>query len=169
MLRKMLQPSGPWRVYAAITLRRMQPDSDEALKTLIDCVTSRNANNRQQACQYLGTLGKSARDAAPALRKTLRNSTPPIRVPAAAALWKITGETETTVPVLLETLKSSSGNYTYLRPQAANLLGEMGPAVKSKALPTLRKFRDDPDLVVRFSVRQAIQRLEGSAQPTKSP
>ncbi|MGH7168821.1 MAG: HEAT repeat domain-containing protein [Gemmataceae bacterium] len=169
VLQKMIQPSGPFRMQAALMLRRIQPDSDEALKTLIEGTANRNANIRQQACQLLGTLGKSARDAAPALRKALRDSTPSIRVPAAAALWKITGETETTVPVLLEALKPSSGNYISSRYQAANLLGEMGPAVKTKALPALRKFRDDPDLAVRSSVRQAIQRIEGSAQPTKAP
>ncbi len=69
VLRDMLKPSGPWRVYAAMTLRRWDPDSDEALHTLIECVNAPDFNARQQACQFLGTLGKSARDAAPALRQ----------------------------------------------------------------------------------------------------
>ncbi|HEY7428361.1 MAG TPA: HEAT repeat domain-containing protein [Gemmataceae bacterium] len=161
ILRAMLKPANPWRLRAAMTLRRLEPDSEEALKTLIDCVNNTNGNARQEACRLLGTLGKSARDAAPALRGVLRDAAISNRVVAAAALWKITGETETTVPVLLQAMKPAPDNYW--RYQAALYLAEMGPAVKTAALPTLRKYRDDPDPAVRSSVLQAIQRIEGPA------
>ncbi len=167
VLRKMLQPAGPWRVYAAIALRRLQPDSDEALKTLIDCLTSRNVGDRQQACRFLGTLGKSADKAAPALRKALRDADSATRVLAAGALWKISGETAATVPVLLEGLKPLPGNYW--RFQAASILGEMGPAVQSAALPALRKYRDDADPSVRAAIHQAIERIDGPTAKTPSP
>ncbi len=160
VLQAMLKPAGPWRVYAAMALRRMKPDSDEALKTLIECVNGSDVYARQQASQFLGTLGRSARDAVPALRRALRDAAPTNRFAAAVALWKISGETETTVPVLLEALKPMPGNYW--RHQAALQLGEMGPAVKTAALPALRKYRDDPDPAVRSNVLQAIQRIGGS-------
>ena len=63
--------------------------------------------------------------------------------------------------MLLEALKPMPGNYW--RYQAAIQLGEMGPAVKTAALPALRKFHDDPDLFVRNGILQAIQRIEVSA------
>ncbi|HEY7308817.1 MAG TPA: HEAT repeat domain-containing protein [Gemmataceae bacterium] len=160
VLHDMLKPAGPWRVYAAMALRRMQPDSEEALHTLIECVEGKDPNAKQQACQFLGTLGKPAREAAPALKRALRDAAIPNRVAAATALWKISGETETTVPVLIEALKPAPNNYS--RYQAAMQLGEMGPAVKTAALPALRKYRDDPDVFFRQSVVQAIQRIEGA-------
>ena len=61
----------------------------------------------------------------------------------------------------LQALKPTPENYW--RYQAAGYLGEMGPAIKTLALPKLRKFRDDPDPIVRSSVLQAIQRIEGPA------
>ena len=163
---------GPGR--SVLPLRRMalcacNPRTTRALKTLIECVTSNNINDRQQACQFLERLGKSASAAVPALRKALKDSTPANRVSAAVALWKISGDTETTVPVLLEALKPSPGNFTYVRYQAASVLGEMGPAVKTSALPVLRKFRDDPEAAVRSGVQQAIERIERSATPPQAP
>jgi len=65
VLQTMLKPTGPWRVYAAMTLRRLKPDSEEALTTVIECVKGTDLNARQQAISFLGTLGKSARAAAP--------------------------------------------------------------------------------------------------------
>lgn len=167
LLRKMLLPVNPWRVEAATALRRLKPDDDEAMKTLIDCLTASQFNIRQQACYHLGTLGKSARAAAPALRKTLRDSDFGIRVGAATSLWKISGETDSTVPVLLEALKPSPNNFW--RAQAANLLGEMGPALDKSALPELRKYRDDVDRFVRYGIQRAIQRIEESTNKTKTP
>jgi HEAT repeat protein len=157
VLRGMLKPTNPWRSRAAMALRRWEPDSKEALHTLIDCINDKNGNNRQEACRLLGTLGKSARDAAPALRGVLRDAAISNRVIAAVALWKITGETETTVPVLLQALKPAPDNRW--RYQAARCLSEMGPAIKTAALPTLRKFRDDPDPVIRSHILQAIQQI----------
>jgi HEAT repeat protein len=166
VLRKLLKPAGPWRAQAARTLRQLKPDDDEALQTLIECVTN-DLNLREQACHHLGTLGKSAQKAAPALRKALGDSTLSVRVAAAAALWKINGETEATVPVLLEALKPVPNNYW--RPFAAIQLGEMGSAIPATALPALRKYQDDPHAAVRHGVRQAIQRIEESTKKTPSP
>jgi HEAT repeat protein len=162
LLRTMLKPNNPWRVQAAMGLRRIEPSSEEALTALIDCVNGKNINARQQAIQFLGTLGKSAREAVPALKRALRDPVAGNRVAAADALWRITGDTETTVPVLIEALKpvpGDSGRYL-----AAIRLGEMGPAVKSTALPALRKYRDDPDPGFRTNVLMAIQRIEAAAR-----
>lgn len=167
VLRKMLQSGKPWRVSAAATLRRVDPDNEEALQTLIHCAAAGQIPVRQQACNYLGQLGKSAAGAAPALRKVLGDSPLAVRVSAAVALWQITGETEATAPVLLEALQPSPGNYS--RHYAAYHLGQMGAAVNKTALPKLRRFRDDSDPIVREAVRRAIEELESSAKNTKTP
>jgi HEAT repeat protein len=167
VLRKMLQPGNPLRISAAVALRRAEPDNDEALQTLIDCMAAGQIPSRQQACNYLGMLGKSAAKAAPALRKALSDSQLSVRVSAARALWQITGETDSTASVLLEALKPAPGNSS--RHYAAYCLGQMGAAVNKAALPQLRKFRDDDDPLVRDSVRRAIEQLESSDKRTKSP
>jgi HEAT repeat protein len=167
VLRKMLASDNPWRVQAAAALRRAEPDNDEALQALIDCMRAGQAGSREQACNYLGMLGKSAGKAAPALRKALSDSQRSFRVAAAVALWQITGETDSTAPVLLEALKPSPGNFS--RGYAANYLGLMGAAVHKAALPELRKLRDDDDPFVRDTVRRAVEQLESSAKKTKTP
>lgn len=167
VLRKMLQPGNAERVSAAAALRRVEPDNDEALQTLIDCITAGPIGTRQQACNLLGMLGKSADKAAPALRKALSDAPVPVRVSAAVALWQITGETDSTAPVLLEALKPTPENLS--RSYAAYNLGRMGSAVNKSALLQLRKYRDDDDPLVRERVRQAIEQLESSSKKTKSP
>lgn len=167
VLRKMLQPGNPRRTSAAFALRRAEPDNDEALRALIDCATAKQSGNRQQACNFLGMLGKSAAAAAPVLRKALSDSPPSVRVSAAVALWQITGETDSTAPVLLKALKPTPDNHS--RPYAAHYLGRMGAAVSKSALPELQKYREDADPSVREAVRRAIKQLESSAKKTKSP
>jgi HEAT repeat protein len=167
VLRKFLQPGNPWRASAAVALRRVEPDNDEALQTLIDCMAAGPIGSRQQACNLLGELGKSADKAAPALRKALKDAPLSVRVSAAVALWQITGETDSTAPVLLEALKPSPGYPP--RSYAAYGLGRMGAAVSKAALPELRKYRDDDDPLVRDEVRRGIEQLESAAKKTKSP
>jgi HEAT repeat protein len=167
VLRKMLQPGNPLRIRAAVALRRAEPDNDEALQTLIDCMAAGQTGSREQACNYLGMLGKSATKAAPALRKALSDSQRSFRVAAAVALWQITGETDSTAPVLLEGLKPAPGNIS--RYYAAHYLGQMGATLNKATLPQLRKFRDDDDPSVREGVRRAIEQLESSDKKTKSP
>lgn len=163
VLRKMLQPGNPRRVSAAFALRRAEPNNDEALQTLIDSVSAGQIPIREQACNCLGMLGKSAGKAAPALRKVLGDSQLSVRIAAASALWQISGETGATAPVLLEALKPSPGNH--LRSYAASNLGRMGAALPKSALPELHKFRDDADPIVRDGVRRAIEQLESSKMP----
>ncbi|HEY7326381.1 MAG TPA: HEAT repeat domain-containing protein [Gemmataceae bacterium] len=167
VLQKMLQPNNPWRIEAAAALRRAEPDNEEALQTLLDCMAASQIAVRLSACYKLGTLGKSADKAIPGLRKAVRDSDLSLRVTAAFALWQITGETDSTAPVLLEALKPSQA--IYWRSQAASHLGQMGASVNKSVLPELRKFRDDAVPAVRDSVRRAIEQIESSAQKAKSP
>jgi HEAT repeat protein len=167
VVQKMLQPGDPWRLSAATTMQRVEPDNNEALQVLIDCTASDKIPLRRGACNELGMLGKSAGKAVPALRKALGDSDPSVRLFAAVALWQIAGETGSTVPVLLEGLNPAPGNF--YRFAAASCLGNMGAALTKSALPQLRKFRDDDDPLVRDCVRRAIDQLESSAKKTKSP
>ena len=166
-LQRFLQPGNRWRLSAAAALRRAEPDNNEALQILIDGAASDQRPIRLESCNYLGMLGKSAAKAAPALHKALGDSDHIVRHFAAVALWQVTGETDLTAPILLETLNPAPDNH--YRYSAAYCLGQMGAALDKSALPQLRKFRDDADPYVRDNVRRAIEQLESSAKKTKSP
>jgi HEAT repeat protein len=167
VLQKLLQPGNSWRLDAAAALRRAEPDNNEALQILIDGAASDQISIRRSACNLLGTLDKSAAKAVPALHKALGDSDHFVRLCAAVALWQIAGETDSTAPILLETLKPAPDNH--YRYSAAYCLGQMGAALNKSALPQLRKFRDDADPYVRDNVRRAIEQLESAAKKTKSP
>jgi HEAT repeat protein len=166
VLQAMAKTVSPFRVQAAMALGRLKPDSEEALAALIDCLSDANAGVRQQASQFLGTLKPPARKAAPALKRLLSDPILAVRVNAAGSLWRINGDTEATIPVLLEALKPAPGNYS--RYQAAAELGQMGPAAKS-ALPALLELRNDPDTFLRNGVLAAINRIDPMALKTKQP
>ncbi len=167
VLRKMLQSGNPLRASAAAALRRAEPDNNEALQILIDDLASEQIPIRRSACNELGTLDKSAAKAVPALHKALVDSDHFVRLCAAVALWQIAGETDSTAPILLETLKPAPDNH--YRSSAAYCLGQMGAALDKSALPQLRKYRDDADPFVRDNVRRAIEQIESSTKKTKKP
>jgi hypothetical protein len=54
----------------------------------------------------LGMIGPAAKSAAPAVRSVLGNADALTRATAAWALWRISGDLEATVPVLVEALAS---------------------------------------------------------------
>jgi HEAT repeat protein len=158
VLRTMVQAASPWRVQAAQALCRIDPNSDEGLIALRECLRSPDANARLQASQFLGTLNPAGRKAVPDLQKALGDPLPQVRVNAARSLWFLTRETERTMPVLLEVLKQASAG-TYVRQQAVAGLGLMGPAARA-TLPDLKKLSDDPDESLRNWVRDAIAKID---------
>ncbi|MFE5734175.1 PBS lyase [Streptomyces sp. NPDC056528] len=80
--------------------------------------------DRCAAARVLGEIGPAAAPAAPALRPALASRDPWMRVRAAAALWRTTGETAETLPVLLAVWEENR----HARVDIAECLAEMGPA-----------------------------------------
>ncbi|MFF5634399.1 PBS lyase [Streptomyces sp. NPDC012825] len=83
--------------------------------------------DRCAAARVLGEIGPAAAPAAPALRPALASRDPWVRVRAAAALWRTTGETAETLPVLLAVWEENR----HARVDIAECLAEMGPAAAS--------------------------------------
>ncbi|MFE5514371.1 HEAT repeat domain-containing protein [Streptomyces sp. NPDC056529] len=83
--------------------------------------------DRCAAARVLGEIGPAAVAAAPALRPALASRDPWVRVRAAGALWRVTGETEEALPVLLAAWEENR----HARVDIAECLAEMGPAASA--------------------------------------
>ncbi|MFI9118157.1 PBS lyase [Streptomyces bikiniensis] len=92
--------------------------------------------DRCAAAQVLGEIGPAAVAAAPALRPALASRDLWVRVRAAAALWRVTGETEATLPVLLAAWEENR----HARVDIAECLAEMGPAASEARLVLLTEL-----------------------------
>jgi HEAT repeat protein len=147
------------RVPATAALWRIDPDDRQPLTVLVETLERTAGYAQQLAAEALGTFGDAARPAIPALRNVLNSTDPSVRVNAARSLWQITGDTNTTLPVLIDALRKQQG---YFRTRAADKLGEMGSAARS-AVPALLEKRHDPDLGVRAAVIRAVQKIDPEA------
>ncbi|WP_030761622.1 HEAT repeat domain-containing protein [Streptomyces griseus] len=93
--------------------------------------------DRCAAAQALGAIGPSAAGAARALRPGLTSRDLWERVRCAMALWRVAGETERTLPVLLAAWEENR----HARVDIAECLAEMGPAAAAAAqLPLLTEL-----------------------------
>src|SRR6185369_16698607 len=73
--------------------------------------------------EVLVTLGEEFRSSVPALRQCLSDNAPGVRLHVARALWRFTGHTNETLPVLAALL---SDRDPQIAAGAASALGEMG-------------------------------------------
>ncbi|MCC6235182.1 MAG: HEAT repeat domain-containing protein [Verrucomicrobiales bacterium] len=132
-----------------------------ALSALVMALDSPHHEVRTAAAgQLAGLAGPEAAFALPALRRCLRGTDPDERFNAAAAIHRITGETDEPIAVLLEGLKSPT---PLVRGNAAVQLSRIGPAAKA-ALPTLGRLLDDPDDYARYWISEAVKAIEPPAR-----
>ncbi|GGP40208.1 hypothetical protein [Streptomyces abikoensis] len=106
------------------------------------------------ACEWIGALPDAAQPAVATLRR-LRDSTAEpgsLRAAAAHALWKITGEADGALTVLVEQVR-------HARLLVQDHLGSMGVAARP-ALPALRLRADDGDSDFALLARNAVRRIE---------
>ncbi|MFF5449977.1 HEAT repeat domain-containing protein [Streptomyces sp. NPDC012950] len=92
--------------------------------------------DRCAAARALGEIGPAAAASAPALRPALASRDLWVRVRAAAALWRVTGETEEALPVLLAAWEENR----HARVDIAECLAEMGPAASGAQLVILTEL-----------------------------
>jgi beta-lactamase regulating signal transducer with metallopeptidase domain len=109
---------------------------------------------RRATIEALGNLGPAAIDAVPVLRGLLsdrRHFSLGSRVFSAKALWQITGQTNATLPVLVEALRDEN---SFL---AADILGSMGSEA-TLAIPALvdaiERGHSDTQIRARFALRR---------------
>ncbi|MGK5553973.1 hypothetical protein ACSNOI_20370 [Actinomadura kijaniata] len=134
----------------------------EIVTLLLGVLSRRDVHGRQEgrrgwrydcnACAWLGELGPRARAAAPTLR-VHRDTSPvdPLRVEAAAALWRITRDPAETLPTLIPQIPNDPM-------RVLHRLVSMGKAALP-ALPAIRAHTEgDGDLAKR--AREAVRHLE---------
>ena len=162
-----------------------------ALPSLLDALQGEDRRARIRAAESLGLMGPPARDAVGPLMATLKEQDHRVQRPAARALGKIGPEARDAVPLLEELLKdryvraAAAGALGSLRPEAltksmdlfiealhggegwsrrdaADILGDLGPAAKG-AIPALQELRfDDCDRSVRDAAASALRRILGN-------
>ncbi|MFG1998757.1 hypothetical protein ACGFNU_06375 [Spirillospora sp. NPDC048911] len=133
MLRELLANERP-QTKAAQALWEIEGDPDQVLPTLRRCLTEVDGQERNAAVA-LAAMGVDGAPAADSLRGLLDDGTQQwIRLDAAVALWRTTGDAETALPVLLGLWNENA----YARSHIARTAGEMGAAAQA-ALPVLRR------------------------------
>ncbi|WP_329122022.1 hypothetical protein [Streptomyces sp. NBC_01353] len=114
---------------------------------------------RDNAVTLLGELGPAGAPYVPPLRALLtrhRTSWLPLRV--GEALWRITGETDEVVPVLvgaIEPFAGESGKATRAVTETIRLLGEIGPPA-AEAAPVLRRYLDADERPVKHGSWRSV-------------
>jgi HEAT repeat protein len=127
------------------------------------------ASDGEGAASILASLGPLARKALPALREALQADSDRVRFGAARAIWKVSGDAATALPILVELPEEETGLFSFNPPfpnlifhipvkkeSLLELLKEMSPA----ALPQLCRFLRHGNHPARLAAaREAAPRL----------
>ena len=150
------------RQAAAEVIKSFGAQAKAAVPDLIPLLNDCSESYRRLVAEILAAIGPDAREAVPTLKRVLRDDNPKVRLAAAIALWKIEKNTAV-VPVLARLLgeADADGDREWIAYQAAETLGEMGPAAR-EALPELRKvpLGKDGNLFAQVAAKDAIAKID---------
>ncbi|MEU3609716.1 HEAT repeat domain-containing protein [Streptomyces sp. NPDC035033] len=122
---------------AARALWAVEGDADAVVPVLERWLRpGTSGTDRCAAARALGAIGPAAAGAGRALRPGLTSRDLWERVRCAAALWRVSGETDRTLPVLLAAWEENR----HARVDIAECLAEMGPAAAAAQLPILTEL-----------------------------
>ena len=128
----------------------MNLESGNILK-LIDRLKSQKHWVRLRTVFVLGSLGRKAQPAIPALVDALKDVSVPVRETAAFALGKLGDEAKTAIPALLKALLDEDSG---VRQQAATALGKLA---SDQAISALKQATRDSNDSVRKAANHAIE------------
>jgi HEAT repeat protein len=124
---------------AAWALGCIGPEAWAAVPELIRTLEDSEADTRQTVAWALGCIGPEARAAVPVLSGVLRQEEHPTgRIEAALALWKVDGQAEAVVPVLVAAMRDANLDVCHF---AVEALACVGPPARD-AVPELRRLLD---------------------------
>ena len=168
--------SGDLESGTAKALGAIGPAAHEAVPALIDLLYHRDVWVRAPAAGALGNIGAHPAVALPPLRRAMEDPAAIVRAKTAKSVWQLSGDTDTTVPVLIECLSSmrrsyvsgssSDDGYYRMKPDesaryaAVKALGEIGPRAIVAKEPLL-ELRRDPTTSshIRRNVDEALARI----------
>ena len=143
-----------------------QPSSYLGVATAgwVAALKSSDSLERRLAAHALAEIGRTAREAVPALTEALRDPESFVRVWAAAALARVEPENPDAIPALVAGTRD--GIY-FVRSLAAWHLGRLGPRHPGieAAVPELRELLNDNDPSVRAEALVALENLAGEGAP----
>jgi HEAT repeat protein len=134
-------------------LGRIGTSSPAVLPALLDALRAEE-RNYSTAVSAVEEIGPPAHEAVPFLTKALASEGAWCRMPAARALWRITGEAGASVAALVAALDDPNER---VGRWAACCLGRMGPAAAA-ALPALRRKLDEAEGEYKESCLRPVPR-----------
>ena len=157
------------RVLAASALARLDPSSNVSARiALLREVGPESAGIHTAyawgAASALASIGPAAHEAVPALRACLEldgssdELTRLLQLSAAEAIWRISGNTDAALQIASTLLNDSECS---LRADAAELLGNLGPAARP-SIPELRRRLNDCEEWVRQKAAEALVSLRAA-------
>jgi HEAT repeat protein len=149
------------RARALDELLVLGPLTQAPLPALVEALHDRLAEVRRGAAEAIGDLGSAAKSAVGALTAAQYDPDPGVLVQVARALWRVDRRDRIAVPLLVGVLGQGD---EVLRWQAAEALGEIGPAA-ADAAPALRAaLRDEyQSALIRQAVATALRRIDPPA------
>lgn len=128
-------------------------EDGKSLDDWIKMLKTGDAKARASACVAIREMGRTAKEAIPALVAALKDTDPYVRIEATVALGAIG---PAAIPALTEALKSSN---RYQRMGACLSLGHMAANAKD-AIPALEAAFKDKNASVRAHAAQAVWRID---------
>lgn len=131
---------------------------EEGVQTLIEALHDPLEPVREKAVIALSKLGALAEPAIPVIRQALAGRTLAARAQAARTLWRLTGEADEALGILMVEMDEARDPLT-----AAEVLGEMGPAA-APAVDVLTQRLSSRDADIRLYAARALGRIGAPAQ-----
>jgi HEAT repeat protein len=162
------------QMVAVRALGALGPAAKDAVPALTELLKHKSWWIISVAAEALGAIGPDARSAVPVLHRLLpgpggrpEEGVSYARLATAKALWRLEGRPEPVVPVLIQLLKDQD---RYVRKEAADALGQMGPKA-SAAGPELRQAlagkpvrqMEETELDMLISFADALGRVDPKA------
>jgi len=160
-------PDPQIRIRIVETLQSIGPPACGAVPALIKLLDdSDDPSLRLKVAQTLGRIDRgSVTEVTATLAQLVRHTDPHIlSLPAAQALWNITGDADLVLPIAILWVKEPGCG---TRKQAAQLLINMGPAAKP-AIPALKTALAETTCPSRQELQRALQVLEEGRQSPPS-
>ncbi len=165
-LRQLLRAPFPGlRANAAVALWRIEGKPGNLPRVLIDALSHwpwegpdelLTGEEGLEAVATLGAMREAARDALPLLRTYLQDDNVLMRIHAAEALWRISGDEKAALAVLRRGLESGDKS---LRLKSAEALGAFGAAARP-ARAALKELLEDAERDVRETAMAALKKIE---------